>query len=102
MINTSDPVMHPDHYVSKNGVECIDAIKAMLSPEEYLGYLRGNAMKYLWRYRKKGRIQDLDKCGVYLAWLQNAYIGFAEKGDDLNEKLLQGGQSTTQGCGCKC
>lgn len=47
-----DPVYHPEHYRS-NGIECIDAIRAVLTPEQFEGYCRGNAMKYLWRAGKK-------------------------------------------------
>lgn len=43
----------PKHYQSKDGLECIDVIRAQLSPEEYVGYLRGNAIKYQWRMMKK-------------------------------------------------
>jgi hypothetical protein len=60
-----DVVNHPKHY--NNGkVECIEAIEAMLTPEEYLGYLRGNGFKYRWRCRYKGKtIEDLDKAEWY-------------------------------------
>jgi hypothetical protein len=58
----------PKHY--RNGqVECIDAIRSMLSEEELRGYYRGNVAKYLWRYRHKGQIGDLMKAEVYLGWL---------------------------------
>lgn len=49
----SDSVNHPAHYTGGD-IECIDAIKAACG-EHYEGYLQGNAMKYLWRYRLKGR-----------------------------------------------
>ena len=45
----SDPVNHPTHYTSGN-IECIDAIRESMSLLEYHGYLKGNVMKYLWRY----------------------------------------------------
>lgn len=45
--------INPDHYKGQ-GVECIDAIKASMSCDEFLGYLRGNVMKYTWRMRQKG------------------------------------------------
>lgn len=48
----SDPI-NPDHYKGQ-GVECIDAIKASMSRLEFLGYLRGNVMKYTWRMHQKG------------------------------------------------
>lgn len=64
----SDPVNSPAHYTTGK-VECIDAIESALSPEEFKGYLRGNAIKYLWRYRHKGGLEDLKKANWYLARL---------------------------------
>lgn len=66
----SDPVNSPQHY-NAGGVECIEAIEASMSPEEFKGYLKGNAMKYLWRYNLKGNaVQDLQKCIWYTQRLQ--------------------------------
>ena len=59
-----DVVNHPPHY--NNGkIECIEAIEAMLTHEEFIGYLRGNSLKYRWRFRYKNGIQDLDKADWY-------------------------------------
>lgn len=56
-----DPVEKPEHYV-KDGAECIDWIETALTSEEFRGYLRGNMLKYFWRYADKGDPrQDLDK-----------------------------------------
>lgn len=63
-----DDVQHPNHYC-KGGIECIDAIKASMTPEAYKGYLKGNCLKYLWRYEAKGGVESLRKAGVYLNWL---------------------------------
>lgn len=63
-----DAVQHPSHYV-KGGVECIDAIKASMTPEAFAGYCKGNVMKYIFRYENKGGIEDLQKAAVYLEWL---------------------------------
>jgi len=66
-----DMVNHPPHYivgkieVGKIEIECIDAIQAMLTPEEFRGYLRGTSLKYRWRYRYKDGMQDLDKAEWY-------------------------------------
>jgi hypothetical protein len=60
-----DVVNHPSHYTD-GGIECIEAIEAQLSAEEYEGYLRGNCVKYLWRWKQKGGVQDLKKCRWYL------------------------------------
>jgi hypothetical protein len=43
----SDPV-NPDHY-KVGGIETIEFIEAKLSPKEFAGYCRGNAMKYISR-----------------------------------------------------
>ena len=61
---TPDPVNNPPHYNNGN-IECIDAIEAMLSHEEFIGYLRGNSLKYRWRFRYKNGVQDLDKAEWY-------------------------------------
>ena len=63
---SDDPVNSPAHY-NRKGVEAIQAIEASMSPEEYRGYLKGNCMKYMWRYQYKGKpVEDLKKCQWYL------------------------------------
>ena len=59
-----DPVNNPLHY-NQGLIECIDAIRAMLSHEEFIGYLRGNSLKYRWRFRYKNGVQDLEKAEWY-------------------------------------
>ena len=60
-----DNVNRPAHYTS-GGVECIDAIEAALTPEEFRGFLKGNVLKYLWRERSKGGYESLLKAQWYL------------------------------------
>lgn len=60
-----DNVNHPHHY-TQGGIECIDAIKAALTDDEYRGYIKGNCIKYLWRERNKNGIEDLKKCRWYV------------------------------------
>jgi hypothetical protein len=62
----ADQVNHPAHYIENGGIECIEAIESQLTKEEYQGYLRGNCVKYLWRWKNKGGVQDLKKCKWYL------------------------------------
>ena len=62
----NDPVNNPAHYNHK-GVEAIAAIEASMTDEEFQGYLKGNCMKYLWRYKYKGKpVEDLKKAQWYL------------------------------------
>ena len=60
-----DNVNRPAHYASGE-IECIDAIRAQMSKEEYQGYLRGNVVKYMWRWRDKGGVESLRKAKWYL------------------------------------
>ena len=64
----------PKHY-NEGNIECIAALQSMLSREEFIGFLRGNAMKYLWRLRSKGKpIQDLAKAAWYQEKLKQALL----------------------------
>jgi hypothetical protein len=60
-----DEVNHPDHYTD-GAIECIEAIEAQLTTDEYRGYLKGNIAKYIWRERHKGELQSLKKAQWYL------------------------------------
>ena len=57
--------INPDHY-RHGGIECIDAIEAALTPEEFRGYCKGNVIKYTWRERHKGEAVSLAKAAWYL------------------------------------
>ena len=66
----NDPVNHPSHY-TQGDVECIDAIKASMTLEAFIGYLKGNCVKYLWRAGlKNDAIEDVRKAGWYLNKLE--------------------------------
>jgi hypothetical protein len=66
----SNTVNHPLHYTDGE-IECIEAIEAQLTPEEYRGYLKGNVAKYVWREKHKGGIESLKKAQWYLNRLIN-------------------------------
>ena len=61
----TDNVNHPAHY-TQGSIECIAAIEASMTEEEFRGYLKGCQIKYLWRYRLKGGVEDLKKSRWYL------------------------------------
>lgn len=61
-----DMVNSPSHYTA-GGIETIEVIKAKLSEEEFAGYCKGNAIKYLTRANYKGsNLQDLQKASWYI------------------------------------
>ena len=66
----ADVVNKPPHY-GNGKVECIEAIDAASTKEEFEGYLRGNVLKYVWRFRYKDNVKDLQKAKWYLEKLIN-------------------------------
>jgi hypothetical protein len=67
---TLDPaVHHPRHYV-QGGIEAIDAIEAAITGLAGTeAFLTGQVLRYLWRWKFKGGLQDLEKAAWYLARL---------------------------------
>jgi hypothetical protein len=69
-----DMVGSPRHYNTGN-IECIEAIEESMSSVAFKGYLKGNCMKYLWRYDYKGKqVEDLQKAQWYLQRLTNMVV----------------------------
>ena len=61
-----DNVNNPPHYNRKN-IEAICAIEASMDAEDFQGYLKGNTLKYIWRYKYKTKpLEDLEKAQYYL------------------------------------
>ena len=70
-----DPVNAPVHY-NAGSIECIEAIEESMSADAFRGYLKGNCMKYLWRYSYKGKsLEDVQKAQWYLKKLVGALGG---------------------------
>jgi len=62
----NDPVNHPDHY-TQGGIECIDAIEAATTGLQGAeAYNTGQVIKYMWRWKWKNGIEDLEKARWYL------------------------------------
>lgn len=77
----------PDHY--QGHVECIDAIHANNTREEFLGHCKDSAMAYLWRAGKKDDIlQDFHKARRYLDFAINTMEGRGPKDDAVPCPLL--------------
>lgn len=80
----NDAVNHPVHYELSNGLEAIDVIEAviaddMMNPIE--GFLTGQVLKYMCRWKRKNGLQDLHKARWYL----NRLIGKLEAQGNENE-----------------
>lgn len=53
------------HYTASD-IQPWDAMESWMRPEQFEGYLRGNVIKYVARYDKKGGVEDLKKARHYL------------------------------------
>jgi hypothetical protein len=63
--NKSDPI-NPDHY-KIGGIEAIEYMKAKSTPEEFRGYLRLTALKYLSRAGHKDEtVQEYKKAEWFI------------------------------------
>ena len=61
-----DSVNSPAHYMHGKK-ETIDVIRDCMTEDEYHGYLKGNVLKYVSRYKFKGEpLEDLEKAQWYL------------------------------------
>ena len=61
-----DAVTNVKHYQVFEGIEAIDIIKQVLTPQEFKGYCKGNALKYRLRAGKKDNVeQDIAKAQRY-------------------------------------
>ena len=63
LVNTSK-VDHPSYY-NQSGVETIESIKS-ITGEGFEGYLLGNTVKYIGRYKYKNGVEDLRKAVWHL------------------------------------
>lgn len=69
-------INHPERYGGDTEYECIKVLKAWLSKDEYRGFLKGNAIKYLCRLGKKDEaVKEIQKAEWYLRELEKSYGG---------------------------
>lgn len=64
----TDNVNKPNHYTFGK-YECIDVLTELCNANNLQGvegFLYGNIIKYLWRYKHKNGIEDLNKAKWYL------------------------------------
>lgn len=73
----------PKHYVLADGSDSMDALEKILGPDEFKGFLRGNAIKYLIRYKQKGGVEDLKKAMDYI----NRLIAIVEEKPSEKEEI---------------
>ena len=70
-----DNVNHPAHYELPGGLECFDVIVATQGIEAAQHFAIGNAIKYLFRQKRKNGLEDVEKARWYL----DKYIELSEQ-----------------------
>lgn len=73
-MKANDMQVGGDHYKSKT-IQPWDAMQAWMSLDEFRGFLRGNAIKYLAREKDKGGVTDIKKAMHYMKKLLETYDG---------------------------
>ena len=69
--SNKDNVNHPSHY-TQGGIECIDALEAATTGLEGIeAVCTANAIKYLWRWKYKNGVEDINKAIWYLEKLRS-------------------------------
>lgn len=80
----TDTIFNPKHYM-QGSHECIDEIKAMLSPEEFKGFLKGNVIKYRYRANLKNGKEDLAKADNYAYYLMHGCFKKVKDDDSVSD-----------------
>ena len=66
-----DLILNSEHYSGR--IETIDFINDKLTKEQYIGYLKGNILKYLSRCEKKGSTKEDLLKGFYILFVVSTW-----------------------------
>lgn len=81
-----EQVNHPARY-NKGDIECIDAIKAATCNLTGIDAVcTANAIKYLWRWKEKNGLEDLEKAMWYIRRLKQEHEHEVRAQDVLSSK----------------
>ncbi len=72
----ADMVNHPSHYETGK-FECIDVMEETQGTEAVMDFCICNALKYLYRHKRKNGIEDIKKA----KWYINKYLELDERND---------------------
>ncbi len=74
-IEIPERINHPQHYGGDTPYEVIKVLEAWLTPEEFVGALKFNIIKYTTRAAKKNGLEDYKKS----LWYSERLVKFLEK-----------------------
>ena len=84
IIQKVDNINNPQHY-KLNGldIESIDVVRSVLGKEKFIGFCKGNILKYLIREENKNGIEDVKKAQKYIDWLVEEMEGKNERSANI-------------------
>lgn len=85
MFTMGDAVKRPSHYMLEDGTEVKNHIRSILGDDGFKSWAIGNAIKYVSRYKDKGKpIQDLKKAQENIQMVIDV-LNNQESDDKLNK-----------------
>ncbi len=88
MSKEHDNVNNPKHYAGSTSLECIDAMRLVLGRKGVYYFCLGNAFKYMWRYKNKNGLEDINKAKWYLSYVEHD-IDQDEDGNYVSHKVQE-------------
>ncbi|MDT2840740.1 DUF3310 domain-containing protein [Vagococcus carniphilus] len=79
-----DPVNSPNHY-AQGELEVIDILEDKLTPDEFMGFLKGNVTKYNFRETHKNQDEDIAKA----EWYQLKLKEFVAEGKSIYSRVAK-------------
>ncbi len=80
----SDAINSPNHY-AQGELEVIDILEDKLTPDEFMGFLKGNVTKYNFRETYKNQDEDIAKA----EWYQLKLKEFVAKGKSIYSRVAK-------------
>ena len=82
-----DVVNHPKHYADFCSLECIEVMEIAFGVEAVIHFCKSNAFKYLWRYKNKNGMQDLEKAMWYCEYGLQKTREYYQDSEYIDEQL---------------
>ena len=80
--------INPDHYKSETSLECIEAMELLFGFEAVLNFCICNAWKYIWRWKNKNGVEDLEKAKWYIQRARG-YMDPESNGNEFLDRLSE-------------
>lgn len=92
-----DNVNHPSHYENSCSLECIEVMRLAFGKKAVYDFCLCNAFKYMWRYKNKNGIEDLNKADWYLCYVAHDLEGVEHyEADEVDREALNNYQNLRQ------